>query len=628
MTPLALHRRPPALAGGTAPTESSALPISARELFAWRERLGPRRTEELLLTLNEPDPTLRNGSLRGFARRLENSGDLQIAAELYARLDDPRAVRRLRDLSGNGSDGFARAELQFRQIAGQTFDPANLLPMLGAGLVFRAAQWGSLRWVLRGMGGPSLRLGRSALAGLASLSLEATCFTLLHRGMRGALHGEALDAESLSTELISSHLNFAALRLGASTLGHFSPLLGLLLGVTLAQRLEIATGIVPQQGDDGRVADILATSAQFYLTGRLMEHFPLLQRIWARAERWAYRSPWLETLRREGRTGNVDLSLHHRARFLSALEAAASGKVSEEATQDQLVGILREDYLEKVRGLGLQIQEVPWKQWLRQQSQRTLSPLWVARALVDPRGDDWKVHLLDFNGLGDIPDSNASMRDCESLTTSGGLHSLIETELGLPRGSLIEPRMGSGFSYLLPVEFLWRSAEYRFGSSAVQAEVLPALASQEHLGSLATANRRPVMLSGRYWNAIHNVISLHPYVAWEHDIYHLLEISSHAPAERREIADLYGILRWARPTDREEQSFHAELMESLLDGVESKAGDHSSLFYRIFSQTHSRGYRDAAMRLLRTSLPPLPRGMEILRQAERADSSSRPKDTV
>ncbi len=567
----------------------------------------------------ETDPALFREALLNLAGRLERDGKLAQAAELYAGLDDPVARDRLNTLLGTGGAPAARMELQLRNLCGQMLDPASLLAMLGGGAAFRLVRLGSLGWIARGLGGPSLALGRSALATGLALSAEASSFTLLHRFLEPVFSGASAPEDSLPRALASSHLNFAGLRLGAATLGRASPILGLLSGVALAQGLESASGLRPMQDTSLRAVDILAASAQFYLTGRLLEGLPLLQRAWARLEGWAYRGAWISGLRREARSFPVDLLPRHRLRYLETLEAASQGRLDPVAARDRLTQILRDDYLEKLRPLGVVTRESSWQEWLRERGAAPDAPAWIQRALADPQAVNWRMQRLEFEGIQELSPESAAAgeRELSSLNASGGLHYLLEKCLSLPTGTLFGGSVASEHFLMLPVEAMWRLGEYQWGRDGVLPEVVESIVSQERLAALAVTDRRPILLSGRYWS-LHGFDSVHPSVAWEHDIYHLLDISEHAPAERREIVDLYGILRWARTTTPEEAASHREMLGTWLDGKFSQNGDHSRLFYQVFGRGFSEPYRRSALRLLRGGLPSLERGAELLRQAERA----------
>lgn len=616
MSNLSLLRLRPNHAGGT-PIREEDLPSDA-QLSAWRRNLNAEAFSELQSALSEPNSSLRTEALMGFAERQLAAGDLQTAAEVFSIINHPRAISRLQDLQGQGGDWGRRLEEQFRQMSADMLAPANLLAMAGAGLAFQGVRLAGACWTLnKGLGLASRTLG-NALVQIGAITAEAGAFTSIQHGyhrLAGAPHSSF---SNFARDLASNQLTFGGLRVGSSTLGRVSPVLGLLSGVTLAQQFQIAADLRASQDDTHRLADILVTSAQFFITGQVVGRLPFLQRAWAGAERWAHRVDWARELEAQGRLGEIDLLPAHRNQFLRTLREINSGIRAQDQGRDQLTEILKNDLLTRIQPLIVSTKDIPWQEWINEQRQSSNTPEWVDLASQDLDSKNWMVTRIELDAYRNPEeDINLSSRDYDSINALGGLQTLLQARLGLAKTSMIEQNESTIRLDILTSPFLWRSADYRYGSQGASPEAFPDLVTLPHLGSLATIDVRPILLSGRYVS-LHGFNEIHPYVGLVHDIFHLLDINRQSLPSRREISALYQILRWNHSRDPSETRNRDSLLGELLDGMLTDNGDHSTLFFRIFSANFSKGFQENALSLLRSNLRGTPRGREILRQAEGA----------
>ncbi|MFO1464686.1 MAG: ATP-binding protein [bacterium] len=244
----------------------------------------------------ERDPELYWEGLLGLAQRQENEGNLEIAATLYSEFAagisvPPALARRARErlelLRGGGSFG-ARAEFLMRRFVDSTADPAMLLAMGTAGLVFRLGRTACLA---RMAAGEAHLLTRGVISrGLASVGafvLEAPAFTLSSR-LGNAVLGRPQDwsAGAWARDLASSYLTLGGLRLagwaGTSLHRRFGagPLPGLgqqfyrqgsmFAGIMLGHRLEEWAGLRTPHPASSPLVDSLVTLLQFNVGGRLV----------------------------------------------------------------------------------------------------------------------------------------------------------------------------------------------------------------------------------------------------------------------------------------------------------------------------------------------------------------------
>lgn len=245
---------------------------------------------------SEVDPILYWEGAFGLAARQETSGHLEIATSVYFELSENAAVpaglrrrarERLEILQGGGSPS-ARAEHLLRHFVETAADPAALMAMTTAGMVFSAARLGFLARLAGAEAAPWTRgfLGRTVAASGAFL-LEAPAFTLTAR-LGNTLLGrpQEWDARSLARELTSAYLTLGGLKLGLAgghalhrALGGVSQRGlgyqvffqgGMLSGLRLGHGLENYFGLRGPALDSNPWIDSLATLLHFNVAGRLM----------------------------------------------------------------------------------------------------------------------------------------------------------------------------------------------------------------------------------------------------------------------------------------------------------------------------------------------------------------------
>jgi len=253
-------------------------------------RLSPADRRELDSLQAETDPALLEEAIVHIGIRLESSGNLPAAAELYRQvLANPnsspcqaRAQGRLDILLGQGSVG-GRAEFLLRGLAEQAAEPSALLAMGAAGTVFRMTRLATLSrltaeanpgWITR-------FFGAGRLASLAGFAAEAPTFTLASR-LGNEVLGRPQDwsGGALRRDFASSTLALGGLRLfGAAgsrlASGQSSLLQGLvqqgsmLGGILFSHRLETWAGLRPRQEGAAALMDSLALLLQFHVAGNL-----------------------------------------------------------------------------------------------------------------------------------------------------------------------------------------------------------------------------------------------------------------------------------------------------------------------------------------------------------------------
>ncbi len=263
---------------------------------------------ELSSLARETDSELFFESLLAYGGRRESAGDFEVAARIYARIQEEapveisrRASLRLDAILGRGATG-PRAEFLLRRLAGEASDPAALFAMGTAVSVFRLARLASLA---RLSASPAANLftrgfGARATASVAGFALEAPTFTFA-----GRLANQALGREqdwgpgAVGRDLASSYLVLGGLKLagwasraayrnvganlvfapgggGGRTQG--SPLQtlfqqsGTLAGIILGHHLEERAGLRPARSGATTFVDSLAMLLQFHVAGRLTYH--------------------------------------------------------------------------------------------------------------------------------------------------------------------------------------------------------------------------------------------------------------------------------------------------------------------------------------------------------------------
>ncbi|MFO1463614.1 MAG: hypothetical protein U1F66_07525 [bacterium] len=271
--------------------------------------MGTAAQRELQSILRERDPGLLGESLSSFAARLEQGGQYEAAAQLYARLAEApgqeaasgaqvaepfspfenipdefrrRARTRLDALVGRGGFG-PRAELLMRSFAGQASDPRVILPMTLATAAFSMARGLSLArflgsteaaWWSRGF-------GAKAVSGLLGFGVEVPTFVLSSRVLGGG-------TSSLEKDLLGGAFTLGALKLfgmagqgvarRVATLAEnptwTSGLSGMsgFLGLLAAHRLEEWAGLRERVEGQALFADTLAAWLALSVGARLGDH--------------------------------------------------------------------------------------------------------------------------------------------------------------------------------------------------------------------------------------------------------------------------------------------------------------------------------------------------------------------
>lgn len=258
---------------------------------------------ELRSLEKENDPGLFLEGLVHWGQRLEASGHLEAAVEVYTRIlnssehngastlearsSRQQAKNRLDAILGAGDVG-ARSEFLLRRFCHEATDPATLISMAIGSAAFRftrLAVLGHLR-SLPAMGLLSRGQLPHIAASLAGFALEAPAFTLSAHGLR-RFFGETSSSGggSLSQEVLSSYLVLGSLKasgylagrmvrglalressLGATFFRQGAALSGLLMG----RKAEESLGLRPVRGGAMALVDSLATLAQFYSGGRIL----------------------------------------------------------------------------------------------------------------------------------------------------------------------------------------------------------------------------------------------------------------------------------------------------------------------------------------------------------------------
>lgn len=351
-------------------------------------------------------------------------------------------------------------------------------------------------------------------------------------------------------------------------------------------------------------------------SSRVLERLPSLRSIWQGLEGRAYRPRWIEELRDQSEQGGSALKTSYDHQYRETLDAAETRKISEERAKDRLAGILRDDYLERLSSMGLPVQEISWVEWLRGLQEREGVPPWVSQVLAEPAARGWRMFHIDIRNLDALNKAGfAPGHDYDSLIFSGGLLMSIQSLLRLPENALVEVSDRSPYMFQMPVEFLWRAAEYVSGVQGVRSEVVGSVASVPRIGHMLFRDCRPAIVSPRRWS-LHQVESAHPYVSWEHDMYHIFLLNSKSFQARSEIVGLYQALRWVPLGNQSERKDHQRKMLSLLEGVYAENNGHAEFFQNLFSRGASPGYLKNVLASLRSSLPRFERGEELLNRME------------
>ncbi len=267
---LEIFRRPRASAAAPPDSGARLSPLLARPSL-------PHRASFLALA-SEGNPELFSEGALSLGRQLERENHLEEAQVLYLMVDNDRARGRLNAMNGVGSVS-PRLEFLGRRLAHDATDPAALLGMAAAGLVFRATRLSILcrgdSWL------QSHRWLQVPAANLAGFLAEVPTFTAATRLGHAALGREQdWSSAALGHELASGAIVLGSLKLfsGAARALVRTPSSRLLplanqgsmfLGIYTGHRLEEAVGLRPHLDNATTLTDSLATLIQFNAAGRL-----------------------------------------------------------------------------------------------------------------------------------------------------------------------------------------------------------------------------------------------------------------------------------------------------------------------------------------------------------------------
>ncbi|MCE9626128.1 MAG: DEAD/DEAH box helicase family protein, partial [Deltaproteobacteria bacterium] len=251
---------------------------------------NPANAAEFEAISNGSKATEKSQDLLVFARRLQASGKLEAAVDVYEGLMKGEGVpevvqagarKELAALQGKGSLG-GRFEVLLKQVVEESTDPKAILPMMGASIV------GSLTKVLS-MGRMS-RLPAGLFTRGSGAKLVANVVGFGAEGLAFAEFGRAVKPtteESFGRDLARSYVGLGALKfsgwVGKSVVkwagadsGKWQafqslavPQLTMFAGLTLAHKAETKLGLRPEAQADHWIADTLAAMISLQLGTKL-----------------------------------------------------------------------------------------------------------------------------------------------------------------------------------------------------------------------------------------------------------------------------------------------------------------------------------------------------------------------
>lgn len=288
--------------------------------------------------------------------------------------------------------------------------------------------------------------------------------------------------------------------------------------------------------------------------------------------------------------------------FNDTILSLKNREVSDAAGLALLLEVLQADWLGQIEARGVAINTISLKDFRDLVVTRGgRAPDWMLPMLTSALGEYAEIHethVTPAQMSGHRPVRLGDTAFFNAYGLSGGLMTFFENLLGLPSKTLYEslPNGGLVMRYL-PPGILLEMGRNLYGHQAVNIRLVPEIVGGPAMRRLIAADERPMIVSKDYQN-VHSQENMHPYVAWEHDVFHVLKVGRIPRGVRSEWAKLQETVLALSYRFPEEEEIPTLVEDGLFDGEYSDPGGNG----RFFAHIYRRGPGPEYLRALRREL--------------------------
>ncbi len=309
--------------------------------------------------------------------------------------------------------------------------------------------------------------------------------------------------------------------------------------------------------------------------------------------------PLIQELNPQGSHHRSDLLETFADQFHRKLHELRDSNADRTEVNLQLAEILRADWIQRMVEVGVQVSQRPMEDFFREHLSNQEMPHWIRNMFQDP--DFCAMKITEIFADAQAHANAESGRHAETLSSfafDSGIMDAIAMRLELPSGSFlkvtsVEPQEFR--RYLPPVEFFLKIPEWIYGGSALEYQLTPNLSSAQEVAQLLAQNRRPWIVTDRFVS-LHEYDRAHPYTAWTHDIFHILDLSGIPTETRKALPNIFNYFSELPTTGDAEAHIRQELLPYLLEGEYFRDGSHAPLLNKIKYSPTSREFRDRVLR--------------------------------
>lgn len=304
----------------------------------------------------------------------------------------------------------------------------------------------------------------------------------------------------------------------------------------------------------------------------------------------------IETLRSDPQDQDPALLPASAERFSRTLKEFEAGHASRTEVNQRLGEILQEDWIQRMKQIGIRVTRRPLVPFFREKFVQAgrMEPDWLKNVAEDPYLREMEITELFADATAHENAKDEIHQDTlTSFEFHNGVMEAIGKRLHLPSGTFLQVTSlypQEFRTYLAPIPFLLNLPHAVFGESALGYEITPALSDPLEVRDLMTRGLRPWLVTDRFSN-LHEQSRIHPYPAWIHDLFHIIDLSRIPAQTRRTLPVIFDYFSGIRPTNEGEAKLIQEVLPFILEGELTSLGSHEPLFHLIRNSKTSNDFR-------------------------------------
>ena len=288
--------------------------------------------------------------------------------------------------------------------------------------------------------------------------------------------------------------------------------------------------------------------------------------------------------------------------FRQTLLELQAGNVGREEANLRLGEILQADWIQRMREVGVRVSHHPLIDFLRDKFKGRELPDWLLQIAEDPTLQNSKmIEIYADAAAHKKAESDQYADSMGSFAFAVGAMDALAMRLSLPQSTFTEivsldPQELR--TYIPAVPFLIKVVRIPFNTTPLDYELTPTLSSDLEVRNLLAAGRRPWLMTERFVG-LHEFDRAHPYSAWVHDAFHMVDLGQIPVETRRILPRIYDYFSRMQPGNPAEKKLQRDILPHILEGEVLLQKSLQSIIYTVKGSPTSREFRDRVIGDLR-----------------------------